>query len=904
MNRLPPADSRTRARADSRARTRIVGVLMALALAASVLAIGSSPAHGAASTVETPTRLAGADRYATAVAIAEAYVDEARELRAVAVDTVIVTSGRDEHFGYALPVPALSRRHDAPLLLTEPDALPDAVKAFITGNRISTVYVVGDDNVVSARVERDIGALAGVAVYRVGDLGTSYGAAAEIAKLVGPGLAGRAGEFGIKGRTALLATGQAFADALAAGPLAYKGQHPILLTPSAELPGGAYLYLRDHAVEHVIILGGRSAVSTAVENDVTGLGITVDRWQGADRFGTAIDVAKALLGIDTPQSCFRDNGELGLAFAWRSPDAIVSGPLLGELCAPLLLTDLDSVPAAVSEFLRSGDFVQGDRDGKLRLTVFGGTAAVSQRAVDAAVDAAGLDAVGARVMAFEGGCHFTVSFSEPVRWGHNDDIASSVTTGDAENFTSYLFRNRPLPVGSHVRRDAGTGGRATRVTVAIGTALTATGTPADCAEANKLQERDRVGVEGGVIRAFANSARVGRTEHVIADDTTPPALTIRAVAGSRQITVASVEPLRAVAGADLRLVLTRSGADARSANVSFDDPVGKLRFEVDVPEAFGQLKDGDNVSIPADLLADLVGNKNTAARVVVVRDTTQPGVERITVTDPAHFTAAKASLKATADGLDGVDAVLDALVITAKNPGGASGVAGNNWTVEVDQRTSRPGNWRPAQKVSVELSASARRLVIVTLRNTGEATTVAEVQAALKRHSGFGALFDVNDTSDSKRLVDTPTRVPFTGGQSTAVLKVEWTKTVRDCVYGDDGSDAAKQAQQPEPRLIRIDADGDGSDDFALNGVDFGNTPPVKIIAADATDASGDSLEAGCSTDAADGDGTLTARVLAGSSATLPGTQSIAAVRAGTVYDLSGNTNAAQAGIRVARATG
>ena len=45
---------------------------MALALAASVLAAGHNPAMGAAAEVEKPTRLAGTDRYATAVKSAEA----------------------------------------------------------------------------------------------------------------------------------------------------------------------------------------------------------------------------------------------------------------------------------------------------------------------------------------------------------------------------------------------------------------------------------------------------------------------------------------------------------------------------------------------------------------------------------------------------------------------------------------------------------------------------------------------------------------------------------------------------------------------------------------------------------------------------------------------------------------
>ena len=75
------------------------------------------------------------------------------------------------------------------------------------------------------------------------------------------------------------------------------------------------------------------------------------------------------MGADTPRRCFDDSGDAGSAYGWRSPDAIVSGPLLGELCAPLLLTERDTPPTTAEAFLRSGEYVTGDAAGKLRITV-------------------------------------------------------------------------------------------------------------------------------------------------------------------------------------------------------------------------------------------------------------------------------------------------------------------------------------------------------------------------------------------------------------------------------------------------------------------------------------------------------------------------------------------------------
>lgn len=321
------------------------------------------------------------------------------------------------------------------MLLTAPDELPSAVATFLARPAITTVYIVGNEEVVSAAVEVVVAAINGVTVNRIASVDTAAAAAVEIAGLVG-WTPGSPGEIPGRGRTALLATGENFADALAAGPLAYRGDHPILLTPASELPAAVATFLRDSLTDHVVILGGTAAVSAAVDNSVKGLGITTQRWQGADRFATAIDIAEQLLGANAPQQCFDDSGDdsgdVGLAYGWRSPDAIVSGPLLGELCAPLLLTERNTLSSTVTEFLRSDDYVTGDAVGKLRITVFGGTAAVGSRALDSATRAATLVALGATLEAFDGGCHVAVTFAAPVR------------TADATNVANYFNGNVPF----------------------------------------------------------------------------------------------------------------------------------------------------------------------------------------------------------------------------------------------------------------------------------------------------------------------------------------------------------------------------------------------------------------------------------------------------------------------------
>ena len=225
----------------TRRRTRLGRVLMALAVAATALVVAHEPAQGAAADVDS-RRLSGSTRYETAVEIAETYVDQVEsDTSRAAIDTVIITSGEDRHFAYALPTPALSRLHDAPLLLTPSDELHESVTTFLTRHDISLVLIVGDTSVVSDAVQRSIAAISGISVDRIeGD--DEYATAVAIADLVGWS-PGSPGEIRGKGRTALLATGEAFADALAAGPLAYRGEHPILLTRSSEQPAAVSTFL-------------------------------------------------------------------------------------------------------------------------------------------------------------------------------------------------------------------------------------------------------------------------------------------------------------------------------------------------------------------------------------------------------------------------------------------------------------------------------------------------------------------------------------------------------------------------------------------------------------------------------------------------------------------------------------
>ena len=669
---------------------------------------------------------------------------------------------------------------------------------------------------------------------------------------------------------ALLATSEHFADALAAGPLAYRGEHPILLTPASALPAAVATFLRESLTNHVVILGGTSAVSVAVENSVEGLGITAQRWQGADRFATAVDIAEQLLGTDPPQQCFDGSGDIGLAYGWRSPDAIVSGPLLGELCAPLLLTGRDALPPTVGAFLGSDDFVAGDAAGKLRITVFGGTAAVGSRALDGAVRAATLVALGATLEGFDGGCHIAVRFAAPVR------------TSDAVNVVNYFNGNVPFrPEEAEGFVEAGSETSTTVAVLRLAGALVETDATVPTGCVAPLQAHDRVGILEGKIRSATGSRRVGRAEYFVAGDETAPMLALNAAQGSSEIWIEADEPLRARDGL-VTVVFGRGGVGSVSEQVTV--PAGVVRFEVPVPGPFGDgLEIGDSVTIASGQLRDLAGNAGRAITRVVTRDTTAPRVSRITVTEPRAVSTASVTLAA-----GDTQVPVESLGIAARPGSAIDGAVGNEWTIDLDVRGRRPSSWSVTQTTSVQVSVPNQHILVVALSSSAGSATIGEVADDLEALRDFDRLFAVERLGVGfDTPIDTGGRKRFTGGASTVDLGVYWTEVAPQC-------DAASDAP-PRTRLIEIDADRDGATDFALDGFAFGGSD---VVFVDGEPDGSDSIEpdgAVCDT-VTPGvrPGTLVARVRSGRSDGLPSTQSSATVRSGAITDLAGNPNARQ----------
>ena len=272
-------------------------------------------------------RWAGADRYKTAARISSiAY--------APGVSAVCVASGENYPDGLAgAPVAAIKR---SPLLLTRTDALSTATAAELVRLKPRDIIILGGPSAVSERVATQLKALTPAPVMRWAGR-DRYSTAAAIAAL---NFQGRAdlGSF--------VASGQGFADALAGAAAAGSRQQPLLLTvPSSLTPSTAHA-MRQLKVQGARILGGTSAVSTRVEQQLTELVPEgTIRLAGRDRYATSTAISA---------KTFPDGSVVAfIASGLDFPDALAGAAVAGMAGAPVLLTSPNSLsPSVVAELKR------------------------------------------------------------------------------------------------------------------------------------------------------------------------------------------------------------------------------------------------------------------------------------------------------------------------------------------------------------------------------------------------------------------------------------------------------------------------------------------------------------------------------------------------------------------------
>lgn len=298
-------------------------MLMVMVLCASVL---GAPSYAAADVVgdeRSTIRLAGSDRYQTAVTVSQWAFP-------AGAPVVYIATGTD--FADALSAAPAAAAAGGPLLLVPEVGITTEVWDEIVRLAPTEIFVVGGAGVVPPATEARLAGLTSTTRLSGPD---RFGTAAAIALASHPTGAAHV----------VIATGFDFADALAGGPAAASVDAPILLTWNDELAQATIDALDALAPDSITILGGTSAVSEEVETALSAWA-PVQRFAGADRYSTAVATASGF--FTSADAVFVSNGT---GFA----DALAGGAAAAMAGMPLLLVSPTAPPTvAVAEIERLG----------------------------------------------------------------------------------------------------------------------------------------------------------------------------------------------------------------------------------------------------------------------------------------------------------------------------------------------------------------------------------------------------------------------------------------------------------------------------------------------------------------------------------------------------------------------
>jgi len=303
------------------------------------------------------TRVAGANRYETAI--------KTSEKNFASADNVILATGMN--YADALSASALAGSLKAPLLLARPDALDSGVLGEIQRLKAKKAYIMGSSAAVSNAVEGSLTS-AGLSVERIAGAdryATSAAIASKVASLEGAAFT----------KKAFLARGDNFADGLSASPVAYKNKVPVILTRSAVLAEDAKHAIKDLEITDVTMLGSTAAIAKDVEDDVKDLATTTRRLQGADRYATAQAIAEHAL-----DNSLATTGFIGVATGLDFPDALAGGMATGKHGGIMVLTRPEALSPVWGPYLKAAYVDAGI---KPDVQVYGGSNVVSGVVFDA-----------------------------------------------------------------------------------------------------------------------------------------------------------------------------------------------------------------------------------------------------------------------------------------------------------------------------------------------------------------------------------------------------------------------------------------------------------------------------------------------------------------------------------------
>jgi len=294
-----------------------------------------------ASTAPTVNRLAGQDRYETAATIARQWSHS---------DYAILVSG--ENYPDALASAPLAQKHNAPIVLTTSDSLPNPTKQALSDLQVNNVIIVGGTGVIAPSVETSLQSM-GISTTRIAGQ-NRYETAIKIAEKVQASPS-----------QLIVCTDDDFSDALSISPVAAIEQIPIILVSGDALSNFVkeYIDLNSAHITKTYVIG----YSDVVSDKVAGQFPNVERIVGADKYARNIAVNEKFNNLFSTGAICIASGE---GFA----DALSGSALAAKKAVPILLVN-NATPDAAKKYYQQ-------RLAKLdHVIVFGGTGIVADKVI-------------------------------------------------------------------------------------------------------------------------------------------------------------------------------------------------------------------------------------------------------------------------------------------------------------------------------------------------------------------------------------------------------------------------------------------------------------------------------------------------------------------------------------------
>lgn len=252
-------------------------------------------------------RIAGKDRIQTAVAVS-------REGWFYGAETVVLS--RDDDFPDALTGVTLADAYYAPILLTNKQTISPQTREEIARLQPKKIILLGSTGALSQEIEDEL-----AKSYQVIRLGgqNRYETASAIARQLKENNL-------LKTDKAVIAYGQNFPDALAVSSLAAYQKIPILLTETRQLPEATQNSLTELGIKETIIVGGTGVIG----NEVEGVLPAPIRYAGADRYATALEIARQMNA---------DSSLIYVATGKDFPDALAGAAFAAWTNSPIVLVD-------------------------------------------------------------------------------------------------------------------------------------------------------------------------------------------------------------------------------------------------------------------------------------------------------------------------------------------------------------------------------------------------------------------------------------------------------------------------------------------------------------------------------------------------------------------------------------